>query len=179
MSSVNKVILIGRLGKDPDVRYTPDGKAMANISLATSYSWKYKNTGDRREETEWHRISFFDRQAEVVGEYLKKGSQIYVEGRLRTRKYTDSNNIERYVTEIMADTMRMLGNREDSFSQDNGYSSQGQAPTQQRANPPQGNSYSQSSGGGYAQASGGSANRRPPPQQQSNSLADIAEDPPF
>ncbi|NEN75597.1 single-stranded DNA-binding protein [Pelistega sp. NLN82] len=111
MASVNKVILVGNLGRDPEVRYQPDGFNVANISLATTSVWKDRNTGDRREETEWHRVVFYNRQAEIVGQYLRKGSSIYVEGRLRTRKYIDNNNIERYTTEIVAETMQMLGGR--------------------------------------------------------------------
>lgn len=111
MASVNKVILVGNLGRDPEVRSTPDGFNVANVSIATTFSWRDKNTGERRDETEWHRVVFYNRQAEVVGQYLKKGSQIYVEGRLRTRKYTGQDGIERYTTEIVADTMQMLGGR--------------------------------------------------------------------
>lgn len=111
MASVNKVILVGNLGRDPELRSTPDGFNVANVSIATTFSWRDKNTGERRDETEWHRVVFYNRQAEVVGQYLKKGSQIYVEGRLRTRKYTGQDGIERYTTEIVADTMQMLGGR--------------------------------------------------------------------
>lgn len=117
MASVNKVILIGNLGRDPEVRVTPDGLSICSVSLATSFTWKDKNTGERREETEWHRISFFNRLAEVAGQYLKKGSSIYVEGRLKTRKYTDKDNIERYVTDIIAENMTMLGARSDNYQE--------------------------------------------------------------
>ncbi|MDY3330586.1 MAG: single-stranded DNA-binding protein, partial [Pelistega sp.] len=106
MASVNKVILVGNLGRDPEVRSSPDGFNVANVSIATTFSWRDKNTGERRDETEWHRVVFYNRQAEVVGQYLRKGSQIYVEGRLRTRKYTGQDGIERYTTEIVADTMQ-------------------------------------------------------------------------
>ncbi|MBM2830499.1 MAG: single-stranded DNA-binding protein [Gammaproteobacteria bacterium] len=106
---VNKVILIGNLGNDPDIRYTADGKAVANISIATSDQWKDKNTGEQQEKTEWHRVVFFGRLAEIVGEYLKKGSQIYVEGRLQTRKWQDKEGKDRYSTEIVANDMQMLG----------------------------------------------------------------------
>ena len=112
MASVNKVILIGNLGKDPEVRYAPSGSAICNIALATSRSWKDKTTGERQEETEWHRVVFFDRMAEVAGEYLKKGKSVYIEGRLKTRKWTDKEGAEKYTTEIMADKMEMLGSRE-------------------------------------------------------------------
>src|SRR3989338_6125582 len=110
MASVNKAILIGNLGKDPEVRYMPSGEAIANITLATTDTWKDKS-GEKQERTEWHRISFFGRQAEVVGEYLKKGSQIYVEGRIQTRKWQDKDGQDRYTTEIVADRMQMLGSK--------------------------------------------------------------------
>ncbi|WP_071059137.1 single-stranded DNA-binding protein [Pelistega sp. MC2] len=109
MASVNKVILVGNLGADPTLRSMPDGGQVANISVATTSTWNDRNTGERREETEWHRVVFFSRLAEIVGQYLRKGSGIYVEGRLRTRKYIDQNNVERYTTEIIADNMQMLG----------------------------------------------------------------------
>lgn len=112
MASVNKVILIGNLGKDPEVRYAPSGSAICNIALATSRQWKDKTSGERQEETEWHRVVFFDRMAEVAGEYLKKGKSVYIEGRLKTRKWTDKEGVEKYTTEIMADRMEMLGSRE-------------------------------------------------------------------
>ena len=108
---VNKVILIGNAGKDPEVRYMPNGNAVANLTLATSESWKDKTTGDPQERTEWHRIVFFRRLGEVVGEYVKKGSKIYVEGKLQTRKWQDQNGQDRYTTEIVADQMQMLDSR--------------------------------------------------------------------
>ncbi len=113
---VNKVILVGNLGRDPEVRYMASGPAVVNVSIATSESWKDKQSGEIKERTEWHHIVFFNRLAEVVGEFLKKGSQVYIEGALRTRKYTDKNGIERYATEIVASTMQMLGNRSSSGS---------------------------------------------------------------
>ncbi len=112
MASVNKVILIGNLGKDPEVRYAPSGSAIANITLATSRNWKDKTSGERQEETEWHRVVFYDRLAEVAGEYLKKGKSVYIEGRLKTRKWTDKEGVEKYTTEIIANEMTMLGSRE-------------------------------------------------------------------
>ncbi|VFR40357.1 Single-stranded DNA-binding protein [plant metagenome] len=112
MASVNKVIIVGNLGRDPEVRYSPDGAAICNVSLATTSQWKDKNSGEKREETEWHRVVFYNRLAEIAGEYLKKGRSVYVEGRLKTRKWTDKENIERYTTEIVADQMQMLGGRE-------------------------------------------------------------------
>lgn len=111
MAGVNKVIIVGHLGNDPEVRTMPNGDAVANISVATSESWNDRNTGERREVTEWHRIVFYRRQAEICGEYLRKGSQVYVEGRLRTRKWQDQNGQDRYTTEIQGDVMQMLGGR--------------------------------------------------------------------
>jgi single-strand DNA-binding protein len=111
MASVNKVILVGNLGKDPEVRYTPDNSAITNITLATTYTWKDRQSGDKKEETEWHRVAFFGRLAEIAGEYLKKGSPVYVEGRLRTRKWQDKEGKDRYTTEIVADAMQLLGSR--------------------------------------------------------------------
>jgi single-strand DNA-binding protein len=108
---VNKVILVGNLGNDPDIRYTAGGAAVANISLATAESWKDKNSGEQQERTEWHRIVFFGRLAEIVGEYLRKGSQVYVEGRLQTRKWQDKEGHDRYTTEIVANEMQMLGSK--------------------------------------------------------------------
>ena len=110
MASVNKVILVGNLGGDPDIRYMPNGDAVANINLATTDSWKDKN-GKKQERTEWHRVVFFRKLAEIVAEYLKKGSQVYVEGRLQTRKWQDKDGQDRYTTEIVADRMQMLGGR--------------------------------------------------------------------
>jgi single-strand DNA-binding protein len=108
---VNKVILVGNLGKDPEVRYSPNGSAMANVTIATAESWKDKQTGEKQEKTEWHRVVFFNRLAEVVGEYLKKGSQVYIEGRLQTRKWQGQDGQDRYTTEIVANEMQMLGSR--------------------------------------------------------------------
>ena len=110
MASVNKVILIGNLGRDPEVRYLPSGDAVANISIATTETWKDKN-GEKQEKTEWHRVAMFGKTAEIAGEYLKKGSQVYIEGSLRTRKWTDKEGHERTTTEIRADRMQMLGSR--------------------------------------------------------------------
>jgi single-strand DNA-binding protein len=108
---VNKVILVGNLGKDPEIRYMPNGNAVANLTLATSESWKDKQTGDQQEKTEWHRIVMFRRLAEIAGEYLKKGSQVYIEGKLQTRKWQDNSGNDRYTTEIVANEMQMLGGR--------------------------------------------------------------------
>ena len=111
MASVNKVIIVGNLGRDPEVRYMPSGDAVTNIAVATTERYKDKQSGEQKEITEWHRIVFFNRLAEVAGEYLKKGSAVYVEGRLATRKWTDKDGVERYTTEIKADSMQMLGGR--------------------------------------------------------------------
>ena len=111
MASVNKVILVGNLGRDPETRYMPDGTALCNLSLATTYGWKDKTSGERKEETEWHRVTLRGRLAEVAGQYLKKGSPAYVEGRLRTRKWQDKDGNDRYTTEIRGDRMQMLGGR--------------------------------------------------------------------
>ena len=108
---VNKVMLIGHLGADPEVRYMPNGGAVANVTVATTESWKDKSSGEQQEKTEWHRVVFFARLAEIVGEYLKKGSQVYVEGRLQTRKWQDKSGVDRYTTEIVANEMQMLGGR--------------------------------------------------------------------
>lgn len=124
MASVNKVILVGNLGRDPETRYMPSGDAMTTISIATTDSWKDKTTGERKETTEWHRVVFFGRLAEVAGQYLKKGSSVYVEGSLRTRKYTDKDGIEKYATDIRADTMQMLGGRTGSTGMDSSYDAQ-------------------------------------------------------
>jgi single-strand DNA-binding protein len=112
MASVNKVILIGNLGRDPEVRYTPSGAAVCNVSVATTRNWKSKDSGEKQEETEWHRVVFYDRLAEIAGEYLKKGRPVYVEGRLKTRKWQDKEGKDNYTTEIIADQMQLLGSRE-------------------------------------------------------------------
>lgn len=111
--SINKVIIIGFCGRDPEIRYMPNGDQITNISVATTESWTDKSIGEKKELTEWHRITFYRKLAEIAGQYLKKGAQVYVEGRLKTRKYTDKNGIERYQTEIIADQMQMLGQKHD------------------------------------------------------------------
>jgi single-strand DNA-binding protein len=130
MASVNKVIIVGNLGKDPETRYMPSGDAMTNITVATTDTWKDKSTGEKKEQTEWHRVSFFGKLAEIAGQYLKKGSQVYIEGSLRTRKWTDKDGAEKYTTEVKADTMQMLGGR----PADAGSAS---APRQQQSKQPQ------------------------------------------
>lgn len=131
---VNKVIIVGTLGNDPEVKYSASGSAIANLSVATSEQWKDKQTGEKKEQTEWHRVVIFGKLAEVAGEYLRKGSQVYIEGQLRTRKWTDSNGVDKYTTEIvipqMGGVMQMLGGRRDDSDQ--------QQPRQQSGQQPQG-----------------------------------------
>jgi single-strand DNA-binding protein len=128
---VNKVILVGNLGKDPEVRYMPNGNAVANITLATSETWKDKQTGEQQEKTEWHRVVMFRRLGEIAGEYLKKGSQVYIEGKLQTRKWQDNAGNDRYTTEIIADEMQMLGGRSGGSA---GFSADA-APVQSESTP--------------------------------------------
>ena len=149
MAGVNKVIIVGHLGNDPEIRTMPNGDAVANISVATSESWNDRNTGERREVTEWHRIVFYRRQAEICGEYLRKGSQVYVEGRLKTRKWQDQNGQDRYTTEIQGDVLQKLGAR----NQAGGY------PSDMGAVPQPSYQARQTNNGGSYQSS------RPAPQQ--------------
>jgi len=137
MASVNKVIIVGNLGRDPETRYMPNGDAVTNIAVATSESWKDKNTGEKKELTEWHRITFYRKLAEIAGQYLKKGSSVYVEGRLQTRKWTDKEGVERFTTEIIADSMQMLGGRSTggSVGMDDDYGSSAPAPRQNAGSP--------------------------------------------
>ncbi len=133
---INKVILIGNLGSDPEIRYMPNGNAVANLSLATSESWKDKQTGQRQEKTEWHRVTVYNRLAEIAGEYLKKGSKIYIEGRLQTRKWQGQDGADRYTTEIIANDMQFLDSRPGGggggqYDQQSSYNNQ--APSQQAA----------------------------------------------
>jgi single-strand DNA-binding protein len=154
MASVNKVIIVGNLGKDPEVRYTPNGDSVTNVTIATTDTWKDKGTGEKKEATEWHRVVFFGKLAEIAGQYLKKGRQVYVEGALRTRKWTDKEGHERYTTEIVANEMKMLGSREGMSDA-----------------PPR-----ESGGGG---AGGGSGNRPAAAAQPANSFNDFEDDIPF
>ena len=170
MASVNKVILVGNLGSDPEVRYSPDGAAICNVSIATTSQWKDKASGERREETEWHRVVMYNRLAEIAGEYLKKGRPVYIEGRLKTRKWQDKDTgADRYSTEIVADQMQMLGGREGGG--EGGYGGGGYddaAPRQQRA-PAQRPPVQRSAAPAAAPAAaGGAAN-----------LADMDDDIPF
>ena len=169
MASVNKVIIVGNLGRDPETRYMPSGDAIANIAVATTDKWKDKTTGEQKESTEWHRVSFFGKLAEIAGQYLKKGSAVYIEGKLRTRKYTDKDGIEKYSTEIIADQMQMLGGRpqgggagDESYGGGGGYSAPAPRPQPQ-----------QHQGGG---PSGGAP--RPAPRPAPN-FSDMDDDIPF
>ena len=141
MASVNKVILVGNLGRDPEVRYSPEGSAICNVSLATTSQWKDRNSGEKREETEWHRVVFYNRLAEIAGEFLKKGSSIYIEGRLKTRKWQDKESgQDRYATEIVADQMQMLGGNPAGNSGEHSGGTDGNAYQQARNNPPESDS---------------------------------------
>lgn len=175
---INKVILVGNLGQDPEIRYSANGNAIANITLATSESYKDKNTGQMVDKTEWHRVVFFQKLAEIVGEYCRKGSQIYIEGKLETKKYTDNQGVEKYSTNIVVDgfdgKLQMLGSKEGG-NQSQGQSqapqqNQGYAPQQQQQAQQQNNaSYShgnQQQGGFQPAQQGGHAPQQQAPQQQ-------------
>ncbi|WP_420105257.1 single-stranded DNA-binding protein [Herbaspirillum huttiense] len=170
MASVNKVIIVGNLGRDPETRYMPNGEAVTNIAVATTESWKDKNTGEKKELTEWHRITFYRKLAEIAGQYLKKGSQIYVEGRLQTRKWQDKEGVERYTTEIIADTMQMLGGRQGAGGgggmDEGSYGGGGGG----------GGSYG---GGAPRQSAGGGAPRQQPAQRPAPNFSDMDDDIPF
>ena len=133
---VNKVILIGNLGQDPEVRYLPNGGAVCNISVATSETWKDKNTGEQQERTEWHRVVMFRRLAEIAGEYLKKGSKVYLEGKLQTRKWQDQQGQDRYTTEVVADEMQMLDSRGGGSAEFSSAGARGAAPQSKPAGQP-------------------------------------------
>ena len=136
MASVNKVILVGHLGADPESRFAPSGDAICNIRIATSETWKDKNTGEKKEATEWHRVSFFGKLADIAGQYLKKGSQVYIEGSLRTRKWQDKDGKDQYTTEIRCDVMKMLGGKPEGQQQ--AAAPRQQAPQQQQSAAPAG-----------------------------------------
>ncbi len=172
---VNKVILVGNLGQDPEVRYTTSGSAVANVSIATAESWKDKNTGERVDKTEWHRLVFFGRLAEIAGEYLRKGSQVYVEGKIQTRKWQDANNQDRYTTEIVVNDMQMLGS-----GQGGGQSNYGQAPAAPRANnPQQGQAGSNVTQGNFNQQAQQPAQNQQAPASNQPSFDDFDDDIPF
>ena len=175
MAGVNKVIIVGNLGNDPEVRYAANGSAIANISIATSESWTDKNSGDKQEKTEWHRVVMFNRLGEIAGEYLRKGSKVYVEGKLQTRKWQDNSGQDRYTTEIVANTMQMLDGRGDNAGQGGGGYQQ-QAPSQ--AAPQQGGG--QQYGGGQSQYGGGKPQSAPQkPAAQPAPANDFDDDIPF
>jgi single-strand DNA-binding protein len=159
MASVNKVILVGNLGADPETRYLPNGDAVANLRLATTESWKDKATGEKRELTEWHRVVFYRKLAEIVGQYLKKGSPVFVEGRIRTRKWTDKEGQERYTTEIEANEMQMLGSRQSASS------SGGEAEY--------------GGGGGQPSPAPAAGSAHPAPAKKAPSIEDMDDDIPF
>ncbi len=162
MASINKVILIGNLGRDPEVRYTPNGSAVCNITVATSRNWKDKNTGEKAEETEWHRVVFYDRLAEIAGEYLKKGRPVYVEGRLKTRKWQNKEGQDVYTTEIIAETMQLLGGRGEGGgggADDGGYERSSEPPRSAPASRP--------------------AASKPAPSKSSTGFDDMDDDIPF
>ena len=168
MASVNKVIIVGNLGRDPETRYLPSGEAVTNISVATTETWKDKASGEKKEATEWHRISFFGKLAEIAGQYLKKGSQVYIEGSLRTRKYTDKDGVEKYSTEIKADTMQMLGSRQGmggAGMDEGGYSST--PPSRQNA------------GASASAGAGASAGASRPAARPAPNFSDMDDDIPF
>jgi single-strand DNA-binding protein len=151
---INKVILVGNIGQDPEVRYSQSGTAMTSISVATSESWKDKTSGEQQERTEWHRVKFFGRLAEIAGEYLKKGSQVYIEGKLRTDKYTDKAGIEKYSTDIIADEMQMLGGKPGA--------SEGGGSRPMGGGAPRSSGGSNYGGGANAPRGGGTSNTMPP-----------------
>ena len=179
MASVNKVILVGNLGADPEIRYLPSGDAIANIRLATTDRYKDKASGEFKEATEWHRVAFFGRLAEIVGEYLKKGSSVYIEGRLRTRKWQGQDGQDRYSTEIVAEQMQMLGGRGGSGGggmgggDDGGYSRE---PSESRGG---GGGGGRAMGGGARSGGGGGGASRPSQPAGGGGLDDMDDDIPF
>ena len=181
MASVNKVILIGNLGKDPETRYAPSGDAICNITLATTDTWRDKATGEKREATEWHRVVFFGKLAEIAGQYLRKGSAAYIEGSLRTRKWQDKDGQDRYTTEIRADEMKMLGSRQgmggaDAPSRSEGGGSRDSAPRDSGGG--RDNSYGGGGGGGFG--GGAPAPSAPAPKKPAGGgFGDFDDDIPF
>ncbi len=189
---INKVILVGNLGNDPEVRYAANGNCITNVSLATSESYKDKNTGQEVEKTEWHRVVFFQKLAEIAGEYLRKGSQIYIEGKLKTTKYNDNNGVEKYSTDIVVDgfdgKLQMLGSKEGG-NQSQGQNNQAQggyAPQQQNAPQQQANQYQPQQQGGHNQqgyqhqkAPQQGGQYKPAPQQGGFNPNQVPSDTPF
>lgn len=166
MASINKVILVGNCGRDPELRHMPSGDAMCNLAVATTDKWKDKASGEQKEQTEWHRVAMFGKLAEIAGQYLKKGSQVYIEGKLRTRKWQDKDGVEKYTTEIIADTMQMLGNRQNGSNDNSGYAPRENNDRPAPAARPAGNT----GGGGAAPTASG----RPAPN-----FSDMDDDIPF
>lgn len=188
MASVNKVIIVGNLGRDPEMRTFPSGDQVANVTIATTDKWRDKNTGENKEATEWHRVVFNGRLAEIVGQYLRKGSQVYVEGSIRTRKWTDQSGQERYSTEIRADTMQMLGarqgmgggNQNQGYGDDAGYGDNGgggydAAPRRQAAPAPR----QAAPAPRMAPPAAAPAPMAPPPQRAASGFDDMDDDIPF
>ena len=173
MASVNKVIIVGNLGRDPEVRTFPSGDRVANVTIATTDRWKDKNSGEMKEATEWHRVVFNGRLGEIAGEYLRKGSQVYIEGSLRTRKWTDKDGVEKYTTEIRADQMQMLGKREGMGGpgpgDDDGNGGGGYDSAPRRAAPP----------AARAAAPGGTGGARPAPSKPASGFDEMDDDIPF
>ena len=174
MASLNKVQIIGNLGKDPEVRYTANNLAITNISVATSRRGKDAN-GEKTEETEWHRIVFFDKLAEIVGEYMKKGRPIYVEGRLRTRKWQDKEGKDQYTTEIVGESMQMLGDREGG----GGQGGSGGTNQRQAAGDGGGNGYGQQTRGGHSNQRQATSNQRPAQHRTNTGFDEMDDDIPF
>lgn len=171
MASLNKVLLIGNLGRDPEMRYMPDGSAICNFSIATTETWKDKNSGQKQEKTEWHNITMYRRLAEIAGQYLKKGSSVYIEGRLQTRKWQDkTTGQDRYTTEIIADEMKMLGGKSGGMSSGADYDQSAPSYNDAPSAPPA------QRGGGAPAAAGGQS--RPAPQKP-QSFDDFEDDIPF
>ena len=186
MASVNKVIIVGNLGRDPEMRTFPSGDQVANVTIATTDRWRDKNTGENKESTEWHRVVFNGRLAEIVGQYLRKGSQVYVEGSLRTRKWTDqATGQERYATEIRADSMQMLGSRQgmgggqqnQGYGDDAGYGDSGgyEAPRRQAPAPAARPAPAER----MAPPAAAPAPMAPPPQRAASGFDDMDDDIPF
>lgn len=175
MASINKVILIGNLGRDPEVRYSPNGNAMCNVTIATSRNWKDKTSGDKVEETEWHRVVFYDRLAEIAGEYLKKGRSVYVEGRLKTRKWQDKEGKDNYTTEIIADNMQMLGGREGGGGGDEGGGGGGYA----RGGADRGDDRGEGRGEGRGAPASRPAASKPAAPKSATGFDDMDDDIPF
>jgi single-strand DNA-binding protein len=177
MASVNKVILVGNLGKDPETRYSPNGGAICNVRIASTRNWKDKATGEKKEETEWHSVVFYDRLAEIAGEFLKKGRSVYVEGRLKTRKWQDKEGQDRYTTEIIASEMQLLGSREGGggpSEEGGGYQRESYG-----GGSGAGGGGASSSGGGGARSGGGGAGGGARKPQPAPNIGDIDDDIPF